>query len=508
MSWTGNNVRRLPIVRGTPNELIFLNLLQHLVQIELANPLGDCIWQTAEKLVCRATLINDKDDADKLINIHRNCSSSISMSDKTVLQQSSLCTCPCHSNGCPFECGSDSSNLSGVQENVRQKDPPVRSVPPPPPLLLHGDCSAKVPSAPNVSSRSLKNTSSPPRSPEANSRCSSESKEKPLSSGPPGRCVPPPVLPPAPVVEATTFTHNLPQPRVKVKTFAWNKVPSCKVSSSRNNVWRKAASRFRSLSPDFHMLETLFAQPAATTPSEQRHQSLLPSNSSGSWVLQRKLRDSSHVVNLLDPKRSLNISIFLKQCHGTIDNFVELIRNCREEDVGLERLRCLMKILPEAEEIATLNAYRGDIEKLGNPEKFFITLMAIPSFKLRTEGMLLKAEFSPTMEYMVQAAETIIAAADEILNNRSLPGLLYLVLLVGNFLNSGCYNGNAVGFRLTSLWKLVEVRANKPNVTLMNYVVLVRVFFLSFFSVCIAPFSSCIMEILPAYIMFTNFGGG
>jgi len=35
----------------------------------------------------------------------------------------------------------------------------------------------------------------------------------------------------------------------------------------------------------------------------------------------------------------------------------------------------------------------------------------------------------------------------------------------------GCYAGNAVGFRLTSLIKLMDTRSNKPRVTLLHYLV-------------------------------------
>lgn len=56
----------------------------------------------------------------------------------------------------------------------------------------------------------------------------------------------------------------------------------------------------------------------------------------------------------------------------------------------------------------------------------------------------------------------------------ALQEVLYMVLVVGNHLNAGSYGGNAVGYRLSSLWKLVEVRANNQNLTLLHYVVNVR----------------------------------
>jgi len=35
----------------------------------------------------------------------------------------------------------------------------------------------------------------------------------------------------------------------------------------------------------------------------------------------------------------------------------------------------------------------------------------------------------------------------------------------------GCYAGNAAGFRVTSLTKLVDTRSNKPRLTLLHFLV-------------------------------------
>ena len=47
-----------------------------------------------------------------------------------------------------------------------------------------------------------------------------------------------------------------------------------------------------------------------------------------------------------------------------------------------------------------------------------------------------------------------------------------------NVSSSGCsqggYAGSAIGFRMASLLKLVDTKANKPGMNLMHYVVMVR----------------------------------
>ena len=62
----------------------------------------------------------------------------------------------------------------------------------------------------------------------------------------------------------------------------------------------------------------------------------------------------------------------------------------------------------------------------------------------------------------------------EIKNCYALPSILHLLLQAGNYLNRGATYGNAAGFRLSSLKALTETKTNKPGMTLMHYVAMVK----------------------------------
>ncbi len=51
------------------------------------------------------------------------------------------------------------------------------------------------------------------------------------------------------------------------------------------------------------------------------------------------------------------------------------------------------------------------------------------------------------------------------------------MLIFTQFLFQSTYAGDAAGFKLTSLLKLTEIRANKPRMNLLHYVVMVSLFF-------------------------------
>lgn len=94
------------------------------------------------------------------------------------------------------------------------------------------------------------------------------------------------------------------------------------------------------------------------------------------------------------------------------------------------------------------------------------------SYKLRIECMLLKEEFAVNMGYLEPAIRTMLYAGEDLMTNKALQEVLYMVLVTGNFLNSGGYAGNAAGVKLSSLQKLTDIRANKPGMNLIHYVAL------------------------------------
>ena len=163
--------------------------------------------------------------------------------------------------------------------------------------------------------------------------------------------------------------------------------------------------------------------------------------------------------------------IVLSNLKGTHAEVVAMVKEGDGTKIGAERLRGLYKILPEKEEMAMINAYDGEVAKLGNAEKFYLTLGGLKGYTIRVEGMLLKVDFRVAMDALRPNVDVIIEACTKLRDNESLKAFLRYVLHAGNFINAGGYAGNALGFKIASLNKLMDTRANKPRVTLLHYLV-------------------------------------
>uniref|UniRef100_A0A8B9T1F9 FH2 domain-containing protein n=1 Tax=Anas platyrhynchos TaxID=8839 RepID=A0A8B9T1F9_ANAPL len=120
--------------------------------------------------------------------------------------------------------------------------------------------------------------------------------------------------------------------------------------------------------------------------------------------------------------------------------------------------------------VARLRAFSGSPWQLPDPELFMLLLTEVPSYTQRLELLVLQEEFFPRLSALRGSIQTLTDAATELLECEELHTILHLILSTGNHLNSGGYAGSAVGFRIASLLKLPDTKANEPGVDLLHFV--------------------------------------
>ncbi|XP_063832765.1 FH2 domain-containing protein 1 [Ostrinia nubilalis] len=450
--------------------------VQHSLGIEPKEPVSDIVWDTAETLVHRATLLESREDAAKLLrapSVQELVSDIVWDTAETLVHRATLLESRedaakllrAPSVQCPGEKGNPVILQHSLETDLKEPVSDIvwdtaetlvhRAT-----LLESREDAAKLLRAPSVQSRKYMYKVIPP--PPA-----------PLPPGPPPPPAPPspPSAPAPPPAHVTLPQQETPMPKTKMKTINWNKIPDSKVIG-KNNIWSLVASSHKH-SPkaelDWSEIEGLFCQqiqPTGSAGSSPRLGRSPVCDSSG----ERRPRKEASEITLLDGKRSLNVNIFLKQFRSSNEDIIQLIREGAHDDIGAEKLRGLLKILPEIDECEMLKAFTGDVTKLGNAEKFLLQLIQIPNYKLRIECMLLKEEWVSTAGYLESAINAILVAGDDLMNSRALQEVLYIALIAGNFLNAGGYAGGAAGVKLGSLQKLADIRANKPGMNLMHYV--------------------------------------
>ncbi|KAJ6657987.1 hypothetical protein lerEdw1_001646, partial [Lerista edwardsae] len=175
-------------------------------------------------------------------------------------------------------------------------------------------------------------------------------------------------------------------------------------------------------------------------------------------------------ITFLDSKKSLNLNIFLKQFKCPNEEVVAMIQKGDRTKFDVEVLKQLLKLLPEKHEIENLKSFKEEKDKLANADQFYLLLLQVPSYQLRIECMLMCEETTVLLEMLQPKAETMRRACEDLLTSHRLPIFCQLILKVGNFLNYGSHTGDADGFKIGTLLKLTETKANQTRITLLHHI--------------------------------------
>ncbi|XP_063413228.1 inverted formin-2-like isoform X1 [Mytilus trossulus] len=286
----------------------------------------------------------------------------------------------------------------------------------------------------------------------------------PAPPPPPGMGGPPPppgapgaLKPPSPPPPAITT----PDPHCKMKIFNWNKLPPA--SFKKTSVWADVLGMDDKVDVEYEKLEEWFSQ-KQTAPAVL----LKPENNQAQSA---RKHSTSQMISLLDAKKSMNANIFLKQFRKPPDVIIQLIKEGDPRSVGVEKLKSLNKLLPSCDEVDTFTQFEGDKERLGDAEKFFMELIKLSEYELRIEAIILKGEFNSLIGSIRPNIQILNQVCRKLYDNHSIKSFFRYILHAGNFINKKNNCGNAIGFRISSLKKLVNTKSNVPRMTLLHHLV-------------------------------------
>ncbi|KAJ3607830.1 hypothetical protein NHX12_024881 [Muraenolepis orangiensis] len=241
-------------------------------------------------------------------------------------------------------------------------------------------------------------------------------------------------------------------PTLRMKKLNWQKL---RTVTDGQSMWASAQKDGASPQPDYSSIEQLFCLPVA----EHKDKGAAA-----------PVKKEPKEVSFIDPKKNLNLNIFLRQFKCSNADFVVMIHNGDRAKFDVEVLKQLTKLLPEKHEIENLKTFQGEKIKLANVDRFYTSLLAVPCYQLRIECMLLCEETASVLEMLRPKVKLMEDACQALRLSTRMPSFCRLILDVGNFLNYGSHTGNAEGFKISSLLKLTETKANKSRITLLHHI--------------------------------------
>ncbi|XP_059482585.1 protein diaphanous isoform X2 [Neocloeon triangulifer] len=181
----------------------------------------------------------------------------------------------------------------------------------------------------------------------------------------------------------------------------------------------------------------------------------------------KKIKD----LKVLDGKAAQNLSILLGGSlkHLSYEDVKRCILRCDIESLPDSVLQQLISYLPPPDQLKKLQEFKSQYNELTEAEQFAVTISEIKRLLPRLKSMSFRLHQSEMVQDVKPDIVAGTAACEEIKTSQRFARILELILLMGNYMNSGSRNEAAFGFEISFLPKLSSTKDIENKSTLMHY---------------------------------------
>uniref|UniRef100_A0A672K9Y1 Protein diaphanous homolog 3-like n=1 Tax=Sinocyclocheilus grahami TaxID=75366 RepID=A0A672K9Y1_SINGR len=184
---------------------------------------------------------------------------------------------------------------------------------------------------------------------------------------------------------------------------------------------------------------------------------------------EKKIKKRVKELKVLDPKIAQNLSIFLGSFRMPYEEIRRMILEVDEDQLTEPMIQNLVKYLPEQEQLNALVKYKSEFANLSEPEQFGVVISTVKRLRPRLNSILFKLQFEEQVSNLRPEIMAVNAACNEVKKSKAFSRLLELILLMGNFMNTGSRNAQSFGFNLSSLCKLKDTKSADQKSTLLHF---------------------------------------
>ncbi|XP_058799621.1 protein diaphanous isoform X2 [Phymastichus coffea] len=183
----------------------------------------------------------------------------------------------------------------------------------------------------------------------------------------------------------------------------------------------------------------------------------------------KKVKD----LKVLDGKAAQNILILINGTlkHMSYEEVKTCLLRCEGPVINDNVLQGLIQYLPPPDQLTKLQNYKDQYEELTEAEQFCIKVSQIKRLLPRLKSLSFKLKFEELVQDVKPDIVAGTAACEEVKNSIKFKKILELILLLGNYMNSGSKNGPAYGFEISFLTKLTSTKDIENKETLLHYLV-------------------------------------
>ncbi|XP_049824358.1 protein diaphanous isoform X3 [Aethina tumida] len=193
----------------------------------------------------------------------------------------------------------------------------------------------------------------------------------------------------------------------------------------------------------------------------------VPDKSSNTGTL-KKVKE----LRILDGKTAQNILILLNGTlkHKSYEEIKSALLRCDGETLDGNVTEQLIQYLPPADQLQKLQSLKDTYDDLPEAEQFCVKMSEVKRLLPRLKSLSFKHHYP---ELVSDIRPDIVAATEackEVMKSKKFAKMLELILLMGNYMNSGSRNGTAYAFEMSFLTKLTSTKDIHNKHTLLHYI--------------------------------------
>ncbi|XP_031777153.1 protein diaphanous isoform X5 [Nasonia vitripennis] len=214
------------------------------------------------------------------------------------------------------------------------------------------------------------------------------------------------------------------------------------------------------------------AQKFSSKPAHKKMDDVVDKNSTCSYFRSapsKKVKD----LKVLDGKSAQNILILINGTlkHMSYDEVKTCLLRCEGPVIHDNILQGLIQYLPPPDQLTKLLNYKDQYDDLTEAEQFCVKVSQIKRLLPRLRSLSFMLKYDELVQDVKPDIVAGTAACEEVMNSKKFAKILELILLLGNYMNSGSKNGQAFGFEISFLTKLTSTKDIENKQTLLHYLV-------------------------------------
>jgi dishevelled associated activator of morphogenesis len=177
--------------------------------------------------------------------------------------------------------------------------------------------------------------------------------------------------------------------------------------------------------------------------------------------------------SVIDSRRARNCTILLSTLKIPNNELREIILKLDpNDDLPKDTVEQMLKFIPTVEEVTLLEENKLEYPQMAKADRFLYEMSKINRYKQKLKILFFKKKYADMYRELTYKFKITTELCRILMSNKNILNLLEIVLALGNFMNQSQKRSVAVGFSISNLNKLIDIKSsNDRSFSMLHYII-------------------------------------